>query len=1318
MADQTKLIELSDKKSASGIILTPNISETAFELGILDSQEVWEIEFDFFGNTGNTDDENKHSVTASQRRIYVTKKQEGKGYQILVYQAVHGLASELLVVKKISAGAGLSIYMQALNATDEIAVRISNGEDMEETARFSPFFANSAVSVSGILNDQPGSIFAEVKLYNIAAMDKDFLSFRVGNIVFRCGDMFNIHPIRYCNLILLPAATNGNVNYHIANRAAELGIPPASKKPAGIISTFKLNNQTDIIAGYAYSVKEDNSSVEIIDGICNRLLELIDDDRSILGVNIPLFGTGAGKLSPVKVAVIYDVVLNQETLEIPIIVSIGSEEYFSSVKRHFSGRYVPVSLDKKEEKPRLILQLEKDLGQSINPSDFEINTGGQIIGLNLSNNTISDGTLLTPFEHLISLNLNGQSVKDFSFLGKRKDLAALYLADTGFVDLSFLKTMHALTSLDLSGNEHRNFEALSGLKKLRYLHLAGNRITDTGFLAQMKKLEYLDLSGNEISDISGLTGLKNLTTLNLGKNRIRNITVLGGMARLHSLNFSDNRVGDASVVSKLKNLRFLRADNNPFVKLYDLNLDENDSHHFTLKNYLAMQAEADLRDLQLPAKVILLGNHASGKSSLLSYLIDGEFNEAVDSTHIIQIEKLYKGDPTMPEAIFFDFGGQDFYHGIYKTFLTGGAVYLVLWNPRFNTNRRRIDIKGRDNQDFSLSYWFGQKNYLENEIFDGETDPVLLIQSHRDESKIQNHNCLFSSDMVLGEFHLTLKNNVGEVNDLGLRYLESSILELVSESKVKKKVPQWYIDFINFILDKGKYSDFGSLDVVGDILPMYKRDIGNRLEYLRDDLHQLHSQGLVLYYKKALPDKVWLNPMALVTYIHEFILDKGTLERHGVIGWENLDDAVHQEITDLLILQKIVFHDEHQGRFIVPNFLPLAGQDADNFDLFSFGLDKPIFNLKFEDFLPFGMINDIIHFFGKNHRQNKFWRNQVLFKFEDKAKVMFKLDFEQLEIAAYCGFKNREVEKERQEVISYLFYAIMSLYWNMEPFDYDQFVLYQRKLLMLENYVPGDELYTKIYNADRLYKVEECRPDDMLISVDGRKFASYREICSDNAGTMIKVCLADEDGELNGETMIVPIYPFQPFTPNDLKRKKKVVVSYSKYDYVLVNRFLNHITPLVDDEIIEKPWLCAELIAGSEWDEEITRRFAQADIIFFMISDHLMQVDYVKEFEIRNAIDRYNKDGLPKIIPIILSPYLWQRKGDYDLGRFSALPFKAVAVTSFPDQNEAWKFIAQAVKLMITENAQPTEEGMRMNDEMRKICERLMDNNTIHYPKN
>jgi hypothetical protein len=89
------------------------------------------------------------------------------------------------------------------------------------------------------------------------------------------------------------------------------------------------------------------------------------------------------------------------------------------------------------------------------------------------------------------------------------------------------------------------------------------------------------------------------------------------------------------------------------------------------------------------------------------------------------------------------------------------------------------------------------------------------------------------------------------------------------------------------------------------------------------------------------------------------------------------------------------------------------------------------------------------------------------------------------------------------------------------------------------------------------------------------------------------------------------------------------------------------------------------LEAGDVWDEKIQKKFEEADIIFSMVSENLMGVKYVQENEIKNAIDKYNKFKNIKIVPILLVPYHWSRKGTYNLANFSGLPYKLLPVNSF-----------------------------------------------------
>ena len=169
-----------------------------------------------------------------------------------------------------------------------------------------------------------------------------------------------------------------------------------------------------------------------------------------------------------------------------------------------------------------------------------------------------------------------------------------------------------------------------------------------------------------------------------------------------------------------------------------------------------------------------------------------------------------------------------------------------------------------------------------------------------------------------------------------------------------------------------------------------------------------------------------------------------------------------------------------------------------------------------------------------------------------------------------------------------------------------------------------------------------------------------------------------------------------------------MVISYSKEDFSLVQKFIDYLVPLSDDELVEDPWYCSQLEAGSDWNEEIQKRFNDADIIFFMISENLMKIPYVKEHEIKHAIDRYRKYGKVKIVPIILQPYHWARKGDYNLAMFTGLPYKLTPVANFRNQNEAWHIISESIRIMINKNLDPGLPDV-LDNELKRYFERIVD---------
>jgi internalin A len=79
------------------------------------------------------------------------------------------------------------------------------------------------------------------------------------------------------------------------------------------------------------------------------------------------------------------------------------------------------------------------------------------------------------------------------------------------------------------------------------------------------------------------------------------------------------------------------------------------------------------------------GNGRVGKTQICWRLRDEGYDEAVPSSHGIQVSSL----PLAPQEFdapvtlkIWDFGGQDIYHRTHALFLKSRAIFLLVWTPR------------------------------------------------------------------------------------------------------------------------------------------------------------------------------------------------------------------------------------------------------------------------------------------------------------------------------------------------------------------------------------------------------------------------------------------------------------------------------------------------------------------------------------------------------------------------------------------------------------------------------------------------------------
>ncbi|SDF26795.1 leucine-rich repeat domain-containing protein [Cellulophaga baltica] len=904
-------------------------------------------------------------------------------------------------------------------------------------------------------------------------------------------------------------------------------------------------------------------------------------------------------------------------------------------------------------------------------------------------------------------------------------------------DVKNLGTLTNLEYLNISNNKIYSVTILKKLYKLKHIHINNNEISSISFSGHFETLESLNASNNNLSSISFLKDLKSIKMLDIHSNKIENINDL------------------ESILSSLKKLVI---DNNPFVVEQNWKLSKYENHLSTIENYFSKKNATETISYKLPVKVLLLGNHGAGKSTLLDYLMASnkrtrKIKEQSDSTHIVRIEK-YPRTKTkrLPDIIYFDFGGQDYYHGIYNAFLTNDAINILLWNLKTNENKIRID-KGNNvlTRDFTKNYWLHQ---LKHQYADKENVPsnqeilknevVLVAQTHADEDVRVTENTNIKGINIKNEFHISLDQgsvDAKKIHKINLNFLESylnyEIEEKKSQSNYNVIQPQWYGDFLNFIFN------FSSEKCTNlkDLLKNYKRkpersetdaDIFN---FLIEDLDQLHRQGLILYYKNfnELNDVVWLNPSLLTTFIHSKILTKEDLINNGGEVCEKKFYSIANEdskIIKLLQLQKVVFHDKEHKKYIIPSFLPLANdiKVKNNYDILTFGLDEPAFTLKFKNFIPFGIVNQLICHFGNNHDSKFFWRDQLIFTLDNSVKVLIKLDFNNLEIFVFLSNKNL-VNKDLQIIERYIFNCLIAIYHDVPLLAFRD---YQNDQLTITINTEIDDVLLKkkpiVRNSLTVNFIDIINklPDDLYISLDNEYFVKgtmLNSVKNDfRISSMATIAEPVQKSPETGENYIIrtlskvhskelPIYQFQNFTNQNLKKMKKIFISYSKDDLSLVHEFEDHLSSLKRDGIIST-WYCTELIAGGEWDKDITKHFEEADIVCFMVSSNLMRTDYIHKYEIAKAFEKKENDESFKIVPIILDFCSWSTMKN-NLSKFSALPYTAKPVCDFDNKNMAWYVIVECIRIMITSDEQPTGDDWFEQKELPKniknIYERIVN---------
>jgi hypothetical protein len=269
---------------------------------------------------------------------------------------------------------------------------------------------------------------------------------------------------------------------------------------------------------------------------------------------------------------------------------------------------------------------------------------------------------------------------------------------------------------------------------------------------ELNSLTHFGLTGSLNTSIpADIRNLRQLTHLNLYHGNLQVVPEEIGQLPLEFLNLMENalEVVPASLGNLPESTR-VHLEGNPLAEPFASLYSEGDWP--ALRNYLRTLDPRTRPTPTYEAKVLLVGEGAVGKSSLLAALRDEPFLDNRDTTHGIEIKGVALDHPAdeISESLFlnfWDFGGQEVYRITHQFFFSTQAVYLLVWKPREGA------------EENSIGGWLHRIR-----IRVGENVKVLLVATHCDERHPElDYPTLRAEfgDMLAGHFSVDSSSGAG-----------------------------------------------------------------------------------------------------------------------------------------------------------------------------------------------------------------------------------------------------------------------------------------------------------------------------------------------------------------------------------------------------------------------------------------------------------------------------------------------------------------------------------------------------------------------------
>lgn len=662
---------------------------------------------------------------------------------------------------------------------------------------------------------------------------------------------------------------------------------------------------------------------------------------------------------------------------------------------------------------------------------------------------------IAELEWLEILNISYTQVSDLSPLEKLANIQILFIYNTQVSNLSPLEKLDKLQSLDVSYTLVNDLSPLEKLANLHELYILKTLVSDLSPLEKLANLQTLNVSITHVSNLSPLNKLANLISLKAHNTQVSDLSSLEKLAKLKELQISNTQVKKLAPLASIQSLEYFNAEgcpiedcptdvyqskngaelrafferqqasilsaNQDISKLFKGNLVTKTKAKGVKKSTTVSKPDNRLHDV----KLILLGNSNAGKTNLLHYLTTGKFLGNRKSTHGLEVHRWLPDAERFPllknvAVSIWDFGGQEYYHGAYRLFMSANAVYLMLWDKDTDCNGRRSTCLVTGGPEIALEHF--KRDYWLDTVrhYGGANDrsPLLVVQNKVED--IQNKERLSQDEHVLysiqESFHISLMDGCQPDKHPRaaqmLRHLERELEHALSTMMDATPLPVEWQQIRNSLLELqagkklgenpfakrlNKHGD-GSLSLkefeaaCEELLgkPLLESERGSTLPKV------LERGGVVVYFENSekLKDRVFLRPAKLADSIYEVLKEK-VLEQQGEFEANDVIDEQDKDFRKVFIeatqSMGLVFpHPNKKNAYIAPQYLPAEHPIEDLYKIASHGAWDSAYWVKVPLFYYKKLLHGLVlHYASDGTEARYFWKHGIFF-LKDGVRVLIK----------------------------------------------------------------------------------------------------------------------------------------------------------------------------------------------------------------------------------------------------------------------------------------------------------------------------------------